>query len=146
MAPLLSNRLTMKPRSTLPAPASRNPLVLRDPVVPLTCTIGSCVHPGCACASSATGFVICGSALAGEIVATPPARRSIDARRPPAAKPSEPPAPVVPLGIMKTTCSRPAVRPACASDASPPSASTLVIACRSEPRPVSLTLTTVEKL
>ena len=143
---LAPNPLTMKPRSTLPAPASRTPFPLREPVVALSWTTGSRVHPGCACASSTTGVVICGSAVAGEIVATPPEVRSSPARSPPAAKPSEPPAPVVPFGIMNTTCSMPAVRPACARLTSSPSAFALVIACRSEPRPVSLTLTTVEKL
>ena len=53
---------------------------------------------------------------------------------------------MLPLPIMKTRCSMPAVRPLCARLASPPSALALVIAWRSEPGPASLVLTTVAKL
>ena len=56
------------------------------------------------------------------------------------------PAALLPLEMMNTRCSVAAVRPATASDASPPSVSALVMAWRRLPCPVVLVLTTVSKL
>jgi hypothetical protein len=56
------------------------------------------------------------------------------------------PAAAVPLPIMNTAFSFAATSPDWFSDASPPSVFALVRNCRSDPRPVSLILTTVSKL
>ena len=137
-----------RPRTREPVavPSSTRPFTEAPALAPESRTTGVAVQPGCADASTTSGAVTEGSADTGAIVATPPEPRFSAARSPPAARFNEPPAPVVPFGIMNTTCSMPAVRPACASDASSPSPFALTIACRSEPAPASLTLTTVEKL
>ena len=134
-----------KPR-TVAAADTVKPLPDSEPAVAAIFTTGPEVQPGWACASITIGVLTAGSALAGEIVATPPENAFSVLRSPPAARFREPPAHVVPFGIMNTRCSAPAARPDCASDASPPSALAFVIAWRSEPAPVSFVLTIVEKL
>ena len=143
--PCAANRLIASPRTTLPGADTVRPLAAVPALVPFSSSTGAAVHPGCVRASITSGAVIGGSAEVGETVATPPEPRFSDARNPPAANPSDPPAPVVPFGIMNTRCSMPAARPACARPVSP-SASAFTIACRNEPWPASLVFTTVEKL
>ena len=133
--------LITKPRTVTSGAATSTPIAPAPADVPTSQTIGrrgvNEVQRGWVCASRTSGWVIAGSGDRGRICVALPGNTLYVARRPGTAEP---------YGIMNTTCSMPAVRPACARSASPPSALALAITCRSEPAPESRLLTTVAKL
>jgi hypothetical protein len=134
--PAAGQRLTISPRTVLPPLSRARPSLAAAAPLPSSSTMGLALQPGCVWASITRGCDTA-SVTPGLIVATPPANRFTLARSPGAA---------LPLPIMKTTCSMPAVRPLTASAASLPSVLALVMTWRSEPWPEALALTTVEKL
>jgi hypothetical protein len=136
--PAPPKRLMTRPRTVDPLADTTSPAMPAAVPLPSSSTTGApVVAPGCVLASMTSAAVTEGSAVPTATRATPPVNRLTALRRPGAA---------LPLPIMNTRCSMPALRPACARPASPPSALALSSAWRRLPWPLPLALVTVPKL
>ena len=130
--------LTTSPRTVLPVGLVMvSPSTAAPAPLPLICTTGAPVQPGCRWASITSARLIGGRDDRGASVATPPLNRLTLLRSPGA---------LLPLPSMKIACSTPAVRPSTASVLSSSSALALLITCRRLPAPLSLVLVMVVKL